>query len=967
MELVSRQTQLARLEGLLSKTLHGQMQIALITGEAGIGKTTLLDTFLAAAQQQHPELFVIRSKCFEMTGTGQDPYAPFIQLLDGIASGKKNSITWDRLRLSLLELAPDWLQQITGGNLGSAVIPPLQWTEKGDYADKQRRMVQFANALRLASSTAPMLMAIDDLHWSDQASLDLLSFLADQLSSSPILLVLAYRPVEIMRRLQGDTHPVRRLVNQLKRYARCVEIDVPNLSLNDIQDLLTQQHFAFSPEFVERLCQRSSGNPFYIREFLQLLQSRGLVQREQGQMLLTCSPEVIDFPPTIEAVIEQRLDLVAGDLRQLLAYASVQGERFASQVLSGTIKEIPESNILRYLNQLDEDYRLVNQLEDQRLVVKVGQEFRFVHALLQQVLYQDLSESQRRLLHQVIARLQESLYGEQVGRHAVGMANHYELGGNLLRAVSYYAQACQNALALHALDDALELARKAQDLSRQMQTSDHRANLWLAQALLQEAEIHFWKGDYRSVLTTVYDGERICEQYNLPEPNAGFHYWQARALRALNQNRESIEAAQKALNLLGTECNSRLHGLLHAYLGGVSDSLPLDALNQHLDESLRIAETGCFPDVKVKALLEKAGLAIYRTDHPAETLEHARKAAEIAADNGMFNEQVTACRLEAFAHLRLGHFNEALTCDQKAVDTARQHGLPVALHLALFSLSISWASGMDNPAKGIELLHESLEVARQYNFLPSRNVFGALFNIAFAVGQWDEARDAQLQFYKSIIPTYPRGMGYHLRMRGHDLLAHGQSAAAVEAYQEAIILYRKHSPDNRDVRTVEPYLGQALVESGSDLAARSLLEDTCDFWKGRQSSRYARSLCALAEISLKRGDCKQAIPLLRQALLAAEGSASEHPWPIRPQVSLLLTRALLLNQEPEEAILHAQWAHERYKRMGHYLSGDAAYWLGQVYLAFDKPRLADTYLIEARQKWTDLGLDHRLELISERD
>src|SRR6266545_1932978 len=117
MELISRQDQLARLENFLQRVINGQMQIALITGESGTGKTALLDEFILRTQQLHPEFFVACSKCVQITGTIQEAYAPLIQILDQIASGKKNSITWDRLRVGLVELAPDWLQQLPGGSL----------------------------------------------------------------------------------------------------------------------------------------------------------------------------------------------------------------------------------------------------------------------------------------------------------------------------------------------------------------------------------------------------------------------------------------------------------------------------------------------------------------------------------------------------------------------------------------------------------------------------------------------------------------------------------------------------------------------------------------------------------------------------------------------------------------------------------------------------------------------------------
>lgn len=970
MELVARQEQLSQLEELLQRALRGQMQIALVTGESGIGKTFLLDEFFARVTSLHPELFACKSKCFEAVGSVQDPYTPVVQFLDEIVAAKRDSITWDRLRLSLVELAPDWLQPLPGGNLGVALVRAAapEHDAAGDKSqtnDLQRRMVQFVNAMRLTSHNAPMILAIDDLQWCDKPTLQLLTFLADQLPISPILLVLMYRPSAVAHRQHGEMHPVRQTVTQLKRFGRCVEIPLPNFQKEEIHQFLVHQNYAFPEPVIEQLAQRSEGNPLFLREYLSLLHARNQIVRDQDHFQLAPEAQGSEIPDNVEMLIQERLDLIAGDLQRLLSHTSARTDRFATQVLTGTLKKIPESRIYKYLNQLEDDYRLISELEDQRLVVKVGPEYRFVHALLQQVLYQDLSDSQRKLLHQVIARMLESLYGDDLTPNALYLARHYELGGSLPRAINYYFMACQHAIAGQSLNEALELAQKVQDLVRHLQPSEHRAAQWMSQAMLQEAEIHFCRGDYRACLTAAYEGDKLCQQHDLNELRANFCYWQSRALRTLGQAGESVEMARRALTILDQGGNPRLRGLLHAYLGSVSDSLPVDELNQHLNEALQIAERNHLPDVKVKALLEMAGMAVYRTDRPADTLNYARQAAKLAAANGMYNDQVTACRQEAFACLRLGRFDDALSLDQQAVDLARHHGLPVALHLALFSLALSWSTGMDNPNKGLELLHESLEIAEQNGFKPSRNVHGALFNITFALGRWDEAREARENFYTAIATSYPRALGLYLRMKGHELFAQGQYENAVEAYRSAIEMYHKHSPDGRDARTVEPYLGMALVEAGEDLAARPLLEDTCDFWKGRQPSRHARSLCALATLFLKRGESSQAIPLLRQALIAVERSPSDQPWPVRPQVSMMLGRALMMNGEYEEALVHAQWAHEHYRRMNHFLTGDAAYWLGQIFIHLRKPDLAGPYLNEARQRWVDLGLKHRMPWLEE--
>ncbi|GAP15981.1 protein containg AAA ATPase domain [Longilinea arvoryzae] len=957
MDLVSREKELALLSAALDRAQAGSFQIVFVTGEPGAGKTALVETFIEHARKQYPDLLTGEGKCFEISGAGQEPYSPFLSLLDGIYTSPSVNAGWILLTRAMADLAPDWLQILPAGNVAAAVIRSIQWGQrefgdKGEGIDKQRHMVQFANILRLASKDHPVLLWVDDLQWSDNASLDLISFLADQISTEHILLICAFRPTDVASPTPFGPHPVRKLVSQLKQHARCSEIKLSNFTLANTEQYLELREHHLPRAFIKRLWRESGGNPLFIREYLALLHAKHLTQREKGYFILA-QPEVeVEIPPSVEAVIHQRLDLIAQDLKHLLSYASVQGERFTSHVLTGSLGTTAELPVLDALDRLESDYKLISELEDKQLVVKFGAGYKFVHALIQQVLYKELSGSQRRLLHLTIARLLEQLYSTEAPAYATELAHHYELGGDIPRALDYYHQAVQNALAVQSLDDAGEAIASIQRLAELI-----RDRLWLARALLLQAETLFWKGAYSSAVDTTREGERLCEELRQPVMHAYFHYWQARSLRCLGRISESVETAKLALELLtGQPDTARLAGLLHAYLGSVSDSLSLDDQRQHLLTALEIADQHGLPDVRARALIEQAWIAINRLDQPQQAVKFAQQAARDAREHNLLNEQVSCLRLEAFGYLRLDQGHEAFSKDEEAVALARQHGLPVALHLALYSQSFSAACGLGDLQRALQALSESIAIAGQYHFPVSRNLWGQWFNLNFSLGRWDEARRGRDNLYASLGSSYQRGLGYDYCLQGHLAFGQGQLEQAIEFYRKSIAMYNRYSPDERDTRSVEPYLGAALVKMGHCDSAREIVQRALTYWDGRYPARHANCLRILADIDLSAGKTEEAIRQLHAAESAAAGAAAEYPWPVQPQIQTSLARACIAAGRGGDAIQSALAAYQSYSATGHFLRGEAAYLAGQAYATDGKPELAIGYFNEARDTLEKLGL-----------
>lgn len=171
----------------------------------------LMEHFITGLQKKRPDIFVATSRCYSTAGSQQDSYLPFIQILGQLVENKKGDTLWDRVRRGMAEVAPEWVEVVpVVGDVAAATIRTAQWIHRefsnpGTGPDISRLMIQYTNALKLVSETAPLLLWIDDLHWSDNATLDLISFLADHAKDSRILLVASYRPTDVAHKCM-DNH-----------------------------------------------------------------------------------------------------------------------------------------------------------------------------------------------------------------------------------------------------------------------------------------------------------------------------------------------------------------------------------------------------------------------------------------------------------------------------------------------------------------------------------------------------------------------------------------------------------------------------------------------------------------------------------------------------------------------------------------------------------------------------------------
>jgi predicted ATPase len=976
--LVARDKELGILHTELDQALQGQMQVVFVKGEAGIGKTELIQTFVEEARDRVPDLFVATSACYSIADSGQhEPYHPFKEILALLLAKVKKDIDWKGLLQALVEVAPDWVASLpTVGQSITELIRAITRTfkkiqesqreihDQQHEIDLQRRFVQYTELLKKAAEAFPVLLCIDDLHYSDHASLDLLAFLVDHARDSRIMLVCIYRPSEIAPHSSEHLHPVKRVMDRLCTCEHCSQMLISAFSRADLEQYLRNAGCDFPADFVERLHRKSGGNPLFVQEYINFLtdEESGLVkERTDGVFVLSQGEAEIEIPDSVQKAIEQRLNILEEELMRMLESASVQGERFAVKVVVALLKT-PELDAQAQFRLLDDVHQLIRELEAQRRIVKVGGEYQFVHGLVQQVLYQDyLSATQRRDLHLKIASLLEELYGEDVLQHATDLAVHFEHGEDFEKALDYYLQASRWALQILAADDALTNVEAVRRLAPKLSDGE-QALRYKVEASINAVEAYYLKAEYEAAEKECKEGEILCEQSSLAEKCGQLVYWRARVFEAQGRKREQAEQLQHAIDLLGpTPDNVRLLGYLHANLGAAYTILPVEELEQTLSKALEIAENHDLADVKAEALIYKAQLAMFRQGRPAETRELAFEALPLAQQFGTVHDRLACHRLIAHSSSRLGHPENALHHNRRAISIARKYGVPYLLHVALYGLSATLRQSSGDRQKSLEAVAEALGVARTFGFNPNRDVVIGLFYNQRDLGLWEDARQTLKKDLDPLIDRkhYKKSEALPLKLEWHLAHALGDYEEAVAAMQAAIDIFDRISPDDWYLERYRNYQAMSLIEQGDLQQATTILGETRAYWEGKRDIYSAISLHGLGRVAVKQKNPDQAVEYLQQALELV-GGYCDGDWPVWPYAYLDLAQAQLAQDKPYRALESAEYAYCKFKEWGHYLFSEAAFVIGGVYADLGEYDEACSYLQEAYDNWEDKGLAHRL-------
>jgi tetratricopeptide (TPR) repeat protein len=434
---VDRKDEMEVLKRLSEDVLAGHGRTILISGEAGVGKSRLVMEFAERAKEKGFKL--ISCQCLYHSDT--DPYLPFMDALRQLKETKPE--------VTALGFVP------ADGSESEIPLVLTGLEEKKGIAkaatleEERRRMFnRVIVSLETASKRAPLIFFIDDLQWSDIASLQLFHYLVRAIENLRIMLIACYRPEDI--RTSDDSHPLTLLISRMSREHIYTSLQISRLSFSDVKNMvLGILNVKSLPErFLAFLYNETEGNPLFVEEIIYAMIEEGLLDTSRLIWEFKIDPEQVKIPATIRELISRRIAGLQPDDKKVLMYASVIGNYFDFDILRKAT-EMEETQLLDVIDRLIQ-MRLIRESS------QPGERYEFDHFQVRAVMYESLSRSRRRFIHAKIGELLENKYKGKEEEHAFALARHFVYGDIPAKALRYSIMAGERALHALALHEAVD-------------------------------------------------------------------------------------------------------------------------------------------------------------------------------------------------------------------------------------------------------------------------------------------------------------------------------------------------------------------------------------------------------------------------------------------------------------------------------------------------------------------------------
>jgi predicted ATPase len=701
--LVGREPEIRKLEQLLDHAREGTGKITLVLGAAGIGKTALIGTFLFSQRHRQPEILIGRGSCIEQYGTGE-AYLPFLEALSSLLQGS----TRERVMMILRRHAPTWCLQFPSAVTSTSGIDHLQRETIG--ATKERMLREFGDALSALSSVAPVVLLLEDLHWADPFSVDLLRHLGQRAPGQRFLVIGTARAEDVER----SQHPLLNCKRELVAHGACEEIQLAELGCEHIARLMDIRFApnSFTPEFKELIYRKTEGHPLFAAGALQLLSDKGGIAQRNGiwGLVRPLSEMDLEVPASVQSMIRKQLEAVTDADRQVLQFASVEGIEFTSTVLVAVLR-VDELELEERLDALDRVHRLIQTIGNEELPDgSLATRYRFAHALYQNTLYEDLLTKRRILLHRQAGETLARCYRGQTARIAAVLAAHFESGREFAKAIDSlieaagvamgrYANAAAEAYYSHALLLSEKLAAEEQS-ARRGALYNKRGAVRILLARYPEAV-----QDFAEVLGLARSLKDLALECTALNGVAHAHFWTHR----LDQLGICAEKAMRLADQIGDpslQAEARVN-LARKYQG----TGDLETAITLYDEGIEIARRSGRHAAVAFGLAYRAVIYFFRTDYQRAEMALS-EAAELAADvrNGL--SLLQALMFLGLTRVNLGRISEGLATLNESAEMARRNGNHHLL--ARIPNSIAWVyRELQDWPRALELDRDCVRTARE--------------------------------------------------------------------------------------------------------------------------------------------------------------------------------------------------------------------------------------------------------------
>jgi tetratricopeptide (TPR) repeat protein len=428
--LVGREGELAQLHDALVRARAGQRQVIFVTGEPGIGKTSLVQTFVTQAVACG-DVQVAWGQSAEHYGASE-PYLPVLDAL--VRAGRGPSGQW--LIRALDQHAPTWLAQMPG-LVGPGRLRELRRRTAG--VTRERMLRELTDALEAASGHAPIVLWLEDLHWADVSTIDWLASFARRPEPARLILIVTYRPAEALTR----EHPLRGRQDELRRHGQGRELALPPLSRSAVTSYLSRR-FDTSSEAMQQLArladevhERTEGSPLFMVSVVDDLVDRGVLSHVDGHWTVGASGATVELgiPADLQRLIERQLDRLDSSEQRLLEVASVVGADFSAAAVAAGVG-LPEGEVEASCHEIARQQQIILGGGDEEWPDRtVAGRFSFQHALYREALYARVPAGRRADLHRRVGSRLAQAYGDRADEIAGELAMHFERGRDVDRAI----------------------------------------------------------------------------------------------------------------------------------------------------------------------------------------------------------------------------------------------------------------------------------------------------------------------------------------------------------------------------------------------------------------------------------------------------------------------------------------------------------------------------------------------------
>ena len=791
-DVVGRDRELEALQREFARARRGQGRLVVIAAEAGLGKTTLVEAFLKELDEQAP-VRIGRGRCSERLA-GSEAYLPMLEALDSL---QRHEQLGGIARL-MRAFAPSWYAQIVPASSDSSAARLAAETASGSPERLKRELaVLFEELGRLQ----PVVLCLDDMHWADPSTTDLIAYLARRIDNARLLLITTCRPSDLAQ----ARHPFLSMKLDLRARGMCLEIAPGPLDLASVARYVAQKFpgHAFPGEFGRLVHERTEGHPLFVAELLRDLRRRGHLVQEGGRWVLADSVQAVEreLPGNIRSALQRKIEALDDADRRLLAAASVQGVDFDTAVVAAAL-QVPEEDVEDRLERLEREHALVRFVaETEERDGALTLRYRFAHQLYHAALYETLRGTRRTSLSRATAERLLARMGPDGADGAAALAVLFERAREPVLAAQLWNRAARAAARLYAHDETAHLARRGLQLLAAAPESPARAAAELDLQMTCAMALKTGRGYAVPEVGLAYARARtLCREVQDPARVAPVLVGLSAHHIVAGEIATSRDVALEMMALFERLGDPNLQMLGHWSLGVAHFHLgELGSAHRHLERGLelyapgfhraRVWETGIEPGIFCRCEYART-LALL--GYPDRALREVRQA--VADARGLDHPQPLAFALlfEVLVHLGRRSPREV----QRRYDE-----LAIVCHAHGIAQELQWAAPLCGRAllelgdvrRGLRVLEEGLAahtitrstLLRPYYFLL---LTGALLRVgehARAQRALDDARAV------SVATSQHAYDAEHARLQAELFAATGRLEEAEDAFREAVAAARR--------------------------------------------------------------------------------------------------------------------------------------------------------------------------------